>query len=191
MTTALFFGSFNPIHIGHLIIADTIALSKHVKEVWFVVSPQNPFKEKKGLLHEEIRKDLIDLAIKGKSKLKTSDIESSLPIPSYTIDTLKALKKKYPKRKFSIIMGEDNLKNFHKWKDYKDILEICKLVVYPRPGYKTRRLKNHPSVSTLDVPLLGISSTIIRERLSKGQAISYLTPESVEKSITSRKLYRD
>ncbi len=189
MKTALFFGSFNPIHIGHLIIADTVAMRPDIKEVWFVISPQNPFKEKKELLHQSTRKELLDLCIAHKQKLKTSDIEFMLPQPSYTIDTLEVLQKKYRRRKFIIIMGEDNLKYFHKWKAYQSILQIADLLVYPRPGYKTRRFKEHPKVTRMEVPLLGISSTMIRNRIDKNQSIDFLCPASVVKAIKSRKLY--
>ncbi len=190
MRTALFFGSFNPIHVGHLIIADTIAQQEQFEEVWFIVSPQNPFKQKRDLLAETKRLALLELALEGTKKLKASDIEFELPKPSYTIDTLKIACQQHPARNFSIIMGEDNLKSFHKWKDYKEILNLANLIVYPRPGYKTRRLHNHPAVSKLDVPLLGISSTLIRNRIQEGKSIRYLTPLSVMREIEKEAYYR-
>ena len=119
MTTGLFFGSFNPIHVGHLIIANHLVEYADLKQVWFIVSPHNPFKEKSSLLNEYSRLDLVNAAIEGNTKLKSSSIEFKLPQPSYTIDTLQYLTEKYPKRKFSLIMGGDNLMGFHKWKNYE------------------------------------------------------------------------
>ena len=132
----LFFGSFNPIHIGHLIIANYMINFSDLTEVWFVISPQNPFKEKKTLLSEHHRLELVRIAIEDNNNLKVSDIEFKLPQPSYTINTLTYLQEKYPKKKFSLIMGEDNLKTFHKWKNYEEIIKYYELYIYPRPNCK-------------------------------------------------------
>jgi nicotinate-nucleotide adenylyltransferase len=146
MRIGLFFGSFNPIHIGHLIIANIMAENSDLQAVWFVVSPQNPFKKSKTLLHEFDRLDMVEMAITDNPKLKAIDIEFHLPRPSYTIDTLTVIQEKYPQHIFSLIIGEDNLGQFSKWKNYQQILEYFGLYVYPRPGAIKSELLKHPNV---------------------------------------------
>lgn len=194
---ALFFGSFNPIHIGHLVIANHIANNDKIDEVWFVVSPQNPFKEKKTLLQDYHRLRLVEEAIEGNPKLKASNIEFSLPQPSYTIDTLTYLKEKYPKVNFSIIMGEDNLKSFHKWKNHKIILRDYNIIVYPRVNVaedlKTEtEILNHKNVTLLkNIPVMDISASFIRNNIKKGNSIRYLVTDRVLKYIDEMNFYKN
>ena len=186
----LFFGSFNPIHTGHLIIANIMAESTDLKKVWFVISPQNPFKPGKGLLHEFDRFDMVRAAIHDNYKLEACDIEFNLPKPSFTIHTLVHLKEKYPDKEFRIIMGEDNLAKFEKWKSHDIILNDYGLYVYPRPGVQLSELKSHPNVRFVKAPLLDISATFIRECVRNNKSIRYLVPDSVEEIITARGYYR-
>ncbi|HAA13588.1 MAG TPA: nicotinic acid mononucleotide adenylyltransferase [Cytophagales bacterium] len=190
MKVGLYFGSFNPIHIGHLIIANTIVEATKLTEVWFVVSPQNPFKPRKSLLHEFDRLDLVRLAIGDNYHLRASDIEFSLPKPSYTVDTLAHLYDKYPQHQFSLIMGEDNLVHFHKWKNSGQILEHHDLIVYPRPGIgEVGEMKNHPRVQYVKAPLLEISATYIRDQIKNGHSVQYLLPDAVVDRIRGSKFY--
>lgn len=186
----LLFGSFNPIHIGHLIIANTLAENTDLKKVWFVVSPQNPFKPSKGLLHEFDRYDMVKAAIADNYKLEVTDIEFHLPRPSYTIDTLTHLTERNPGKTFRVIIGEDNLVNFGKWKNYTEILDQYGLYVYPRPGVTNSELKRHPNVKMVDAPLLDISATYIRNCIRDNKSIRYLVPETVEQMIRLKNFYR-
>jgi nicotinate-nucleotide adenylyltransferase len=187
----LFFGSFNPIHIGHLIIANIMVETTPLNKVWFVVSPQNPFKPSKGLLHEFDRYDMVRAAVYDNYKLEVSDVEFTLPKPSYTIHTLVYLSEKHPDKKFKIILGEDNLVNFTRWKNYERIVEDYGLYVYPRPGMQPSPLKQHPNVTMVDAPLLDISATFIRACIRKGQSVRYLVPDGVEAIIRDKKFYQD
>ncbi len=187
---ALLFGSFNPIHTGHLIIAESVASSTLAEEVWLVVSPQNPFKVRKNLLNQYDRLHLVQLAVEDNSALRVSNIEFGLPKPSYTIDTLVYLKEKYPDYAFSLIMGEDNLMHLHKWKNYEVLLKRYQIIVYPRPGYETNKFIDHPNVHRLEVPLLEISATYIRQRLKNGLSIRYLVPEKVYNYINGVDLWK-
>lgn len=189
MKIGLFFGSFNPIHIGHLIIANTMAENTDLEEVWFVVSPQNPFKKQKSLLHEFDRLEMVERAIQDNFKLKASDVEFHLPRPSYTIDTLTVLQEKYPEHQFGLIMGGDNLSHFHKWKNYEQILEYFQLYIYPRPDASPSDLDNHPKVNFVESPLMSISATFIRKNIKAQKSIRYLVPESVELHIKANKFY--
>jgi nicotinate-nucleotide adenylyltransferase len=189
MKIGLFFGSFNPIHIGHLIIANTMATSTNLEQVWFVVSPQNPFKKNSSLLHEFDRYDLVQRSIADNPLLKVTDIEFHLPKPSYTIDTLVRIQEKYPQHEFRLIMGEDNLAQFPKWKNHDKVLEYVGLYVYPRPGSQPHNFKEHPAVKFIEAPLLDISATFLRSCLKKGISIRYMVPESVEQMIRIRKFY--
>ncbi|MFK7908660.1 MAG: nicotinate (nicotinamide) nucleotide adenylyltransferase [Chitinophagales bacterium] len=186
----LFFGSFNPVHIGHLIIAETIVHSDSVDEVWMVVSPQNPFKKKQSLLNQYDRLHLVDIAVEKNPHIESSSIEFNLPMPSYTIDTLTYLEEKYPTKNFYLIMGEDNLKHFHKWKNYEQILEKYHLMVYPRPGYENDLYKDHPKVERLPVPKIEISATYIRELRKQGKSIRYMVSEPVFEYIDRMNLYQ-
>ena len=175
-STALFFGSFNPIHVGHLIIANTMLQHEGIDEVWLVVSPQNPLKERATLLADHYR-------------LKVCDIEMHLPIPSYTVVTLAALQEKYPDREFCLVMGSDNLASFERWRNYQHILDNYRILVYPRPGSERCKLSSHPSVTMVDVPMIDISSSYIRQQIVAGRDVRYLLPEPVYKYLTEMHFY--
>lgn len=179
MKTGLFFGSFNPIHVGHLVLANYFAEFTDLDEVWFVVSPHNPLKNKAGLLKDHHRYQMVEMAIEGFSKFKVSNIEFKLSQPSYTIQTLSYLYEKYPKHKFSLIMGSDNLSSFHKWKNYEAILEHHQIYVYPRPGFDGGKFKNHPQIVWTDAPLMEISSTAIREAIKQKKEVPFYMPQKV------------
>jgi nicotinate-nucleotide adenylyltransferase len=191
MKIGLFFGSFNPIHVGHLIIGNTMAETTDLNEVWYVVSPQNPFKKNQSLLHEFDRYDMVAAAIADNPAFRVSDIEFNLPKPSYTIDTLTYLSDKYPQHAFVLIIGEDNLDQFTNWKNHEQILAQYELYVYPRPDSSDNVLRKHPKVKLVDAPLLEISATYIRSLASKGKSIRYLVSKEVEELILSRKYYRN
>lgn len=190
MTIGLYFGSFNPVHNGHLIIANYIANYTALQRIWFVVTPQNPFKEKKSLLNENHRKHLIDLAIEGEKKLRTSSIEFHLPKPSYTIETLQYLHEKYPDDQFSIIVGSDSFQNIKKWKRGDYLLETYRFFVYERPGFKVTPLMLNKNITVLKAPLLEISSTQIREMIQQKKSIRYLVPDIVREEIESQLYYK-
>lgn len=190
MKIGLYFGSFNPIHVGHLILANTCVEQSDLQQAWFIVSPQNPFKKQKSLLHEFDRYDMVEKAIHDNQQLKVSDIEFSLSKPSYTIHTLVYIQEKYPQHEFAIIMGGDNLSHFHKWKNYEKILEYHHLYVYPRPNAKPSQFDDHPKVHFVDAPLLDISATFIRKAIKAHQSIKYLVPEVVELYIQQKKFYQ-
>ncbi|MDH4090149.1 MAG: nicotinate (nicotinamide) nucleotide adenylyltransferase [Cyclobacteriaceae bacterium] len=187
----LFFGSFNPIHMGHMIIANIMAETTDLYKVWFVVSPQNPFKPSKGLLHEFDRYDMVRAAIHDNYKLDVSDVEFHLPKPSFTIHTLVNLHEKYPEKEFKVIIGEDNLINFAKWKNHGQILEQYGLYVYPRPNAQPSELKTHPNVKFVDAPMLDISATFIRNCIRKKQSVRYLVPDAVEEMIRTKGYFLD
>lgn len=190
MQVGLFFGSFNPIHIGHLIIANTFVEDTELDQVWFVVSPQNPFKKRSALLHEFDRYDMVSLAVEDNDKLSATDVEFHMPRPSYTADTLAYLSDRYPQHQFRLIIGEDNLPSFPKWKNYQAILEYYGLFVYPRPGGEPSDLREHPNVRFVEAPLLDISATLIRRRIREYKSIRYLVPAKVEEHIQTRKFYQ-
>lgn len=185
----LFFGSFNPIHIGHLILANYMANHTDLDEVWLVVSPQNPLKKSKGLADMYDRLEMAHLGIGDSEKLRASDIEFQLSKPSYTVNTLVYLEEKYPEYAFSLIMGGDNLRNLHKWKNYEILLRDHEIYVYPRPGYDPGKFAEHPSVHLTDTPHMEISSTFIRQSLKNGKSIRYLVPDAVIDFIESKGLY--
>ena len=189
MKVGLYFGSFNPVHVGHLIIANYIANNVKIDQVWFVVSPQNPLKPSNSLLNKFHRKYLIDIAIDGEKKLKSSSIEFSLPTPSYTIDTLTYLKEKYPEFQFSVIMGSDSLKNLPKWKNYEQIIKNYELLVYERPGFKPEN-NFRENIIHLDAPMLDISSSTIRELINNGKSIKFLVPDVVKEEIERNHYYK-
>jgi nicotinate-nucleotide adenylyltransferase len=188
MNVGLFFGSFNPIHIGHLIVANVMA--DHVDRVWFVVSPQNPLKKSNSLLHEFDRYDMVQKAIQDNHRLQVTDVEFSMPKPSYTIDTLTYLSEKHPQHNFKLVMGSDNLAQLPKWKNYQLIIDNYGLLVYQRPRAKTTELANHPNVSAVEAPLLDISASFIRRSVKENRSIRYLVPEVVERYIESQGFYR-
>ena len=185
----LFFGSFNPIHVGHLSIGNIMAEYSDLKKVWFVVSPQNPFKPAKSLLHEFDRFDMVRAAIHDNYNLEASDIEFNLPKPNYTIHTLVHLQERYPDKEFRVIMGEDNLESFRKWKNHEIILNNYGLYVYPRPGVQLSELKKHPNVKFIEAPLLDISATYIRDCVRNKKSIRYLVPAAVEEIIHAKGFY--
>ena len=188
MKIGLYFGSFNPVHIGHLIIASYIANHTDLEQVWFVVSPQNPLKKETSLLNEQHRKYLIDLCIEGEKKLKTSNVEFKLPKPSYTIDTLTYLDEQYPRHQFSMIMGSDSFSNIKRWKNYEVLLKNYHIYIYERPGFKVA--PNPDSrITLLHAPLLEISSTHIRELLHLRKSIRYLVPDIVKEEIELHHYY--
>lgn len=189
--TGLYFGSFNPVHIGHLLVADTLLELAGLDEVWLVVSPQNPFKEANDLAPEADRLAMVKLAVAGDPRLKPCDVEFSLPRPSYTVRTLRALREDYPARQFSLLLGGDSLAQFHLWKNYREILGSVELHAYDRcdAGYIPPELADNPRVHRYDVPLLDVSSTDIRERIGAGRSIRYRVPESVRDYIMERGLY--
>lgn len=186
----LFFGSFNPVHTGHLIIANYMADYTRLDEIWFVVSPQNPFKVNEALLDENHRLALLNLAIEDNNRFKSCDIEFNLPLPSYTCHTLDALQDKYPGYTFTLIIGGDNLQSFHQWKNYREILDKYAVFVYARAGIvETPQLAHHPSIKLFEVPLLNISSTYIRETIKAGKSIRYLVPDKVRAAIKEKQYY--
>lgn len=190
MKIGLFFGSFNPVHTGHLLIANYFTQFAGFDKIWFVVSPQNPFKVKDELLDEQVRLHLLQLAVDGDKRFEVSEVEFGLERPSYTVNTLRYLREQYPNDTFCPIIGGDNLQSFHLWKDYKDILAHHEVYVYRRVGFhENPLLANHPAIKIFEVPLLNISSTYIREMIQAGKSIKYLVPERVEEYIKKERLY--
>lgn len=187
--TGLLFGSFNPIHIGHLALANYILEYSYLDEIWFIVSPQNPFKESASLEDEDKRLQMVEMAIKEEPRFKACDIEFSLPKPSYTINTLEKLTKEYPDRIFSIIMGSDNLIDIEKWKKSDEIVSSFPLIVYPRPGYPIKKQISATKIEIIEAPLFDISSTIIRKAFDDGKKLRYLLPDGVFQYISDHKLY--
>ncbi|MCX6295229.1 MAG: nicotinate (nicotinamide) nucleotide adenylyltransferase [Bacteroidetes bacterium] len=179
MKVGLFFGSFNPIHVGHMVIANHMLAFTDLDRIWFVVSPHNPLKQKQTLLHERQRLQMVTLAIGDNNKMKASNIEFKLPQPSYTINTLAYLKEKYPNNDFVLIMGSDNLDSFPKWKNYEEILKQYELFVYPRPGFKENKLTDTKKVKIINAPLMEISSTAIRNAVKEKKDIRYFLPSAV------------
>lgn len=185
----LYFGSFNPVHIGHLIIANYMASFTELDEVWFVVSPQNPFKKKSTLADPYDRLEMLNLALEGAEHLRVTDIEFHLPIPSYTIDTLTHLKAKYPNREFVLLMGEDSLESLEKWKNADIILRDYQIYVYPRPGFDGGKLKDHPSITITATPLMELSSTFLRKAIKENKNIQFFVPQKVIEFIDKKGLY--
>ncbi|MFA8435785.1 MAG: nicotinate (nicotinamide) nucleotide adenylyltransferase [Marinifilaceae bacterium] len=189
MKTGLFFGSFNPIHIGHLAIANYMVEYTDLDQIWFVVSPQNPFKQKNTLLAEYHRLELVNRAIENDPRFKASNIEFNLPKPSYTVDTLAYLREKHPKNEFALIIGSDNLKSFHKWKNYELLLENHELYVYPRPGFKKEDVQVEGKIQIVEAPLMEISSSFIREAIREKKDIPYYLPTPVYEYIKEMHFY--
>ena len=189
MNIALYFGSFNPIHIGHLIIANHVLNETPINKIWFIVSPQNPLKESKTLLNEFDRLHLVRLATQDDNRIKCSDIEFNLPKPSYTSNTLAFLSEKYPEHQFSIIMGSDSYQNLDKWKNYETIINNYPVYVYKREGHEIKKTFDKEAV-TLNAPIIQISASQIREHIRLTKSIRYLVPEIVREEIESRKFYK-
>ncbi len=188
--TGLLFGSFNPIHIGHLMIAGYMYEFSDLDELWFVVSPLNPLKEQKTLLPDHHRLEMVNRAIEDDNRFRSSNIEFKLPKPSYTIHTLTYLQDKYPEREFIIISGTDIFPTFHKWKNWEQLLEFYKFYVYPRPGSQNHELTRHPSVKVFDAPMVEISASFIREAIREGKNMSYYLPEKTYQYIQEMHFYK-
>ncbi len=187
--TGLFFGSFNPIHIGHMILAGYMIEYTDLKEVWFVVSPQNPLKEKNSLLADYHRLAMVNIAVEDDARMRSCNIEFKMPQPSYTIDTLAYLDEKHPDRHFVLIGGTDILPSFHKWKNYKVLLENYPLYIYNRPHYEPGEYGNHTNISFFDAPLLEISASFIRASIKQEKDIRYMLPPRVYEYIMEMHFY--
>ena len=191
MKTGLFFGSFNPVHIGHMIIANHMVQYTDLKEVWMVVSPHNPLKNKASLAKDSDRYYLVQLAIGDNPNIKASNIEFSLPLPSYTIDTLTHLTEKYPKREFSLIMGGDNLASIDKWKSFEILMDSYDIYVYQRTGYSVAKYGNHHRVKIVEnVPMMDISATFVRNAIKEGKSTQYLLPDRVFEYLEGSTIYK-
>jgi nicotinate-nucleotide adenylyltransferase len=196
MKVGLFFGSFNPIHVGHMVLANYMLAFTDLDRVWFVVSPHNPLKKKDTLLDEKQRLYLVNLAIGDNNKLKASNIEFKLPQPSYTINTLIHLKEKYPQNEFVLIMGADNLQSFHKWKNYEEILKHYELYVYPRVHSSPSPLErvgvrpDSAKIKLVNAPIIEISSTFIRQAIKEKKDVRYFMPEEVGQYIQGMNFYK-
>lgn len=187
----LYFGSFNPVHIGHMAIANYMVEFTEIDEFWFVVTPQNPHKQQANLLNSYDRLELVQLAAGNDPRFRVSDIEFFLPKPSYTIDTLTWLKERNPNKSFKILLGSDNLRNFHKWKNYEVILENFGVIVYPRPGFSSAGITLHENISIAEnAPLMEISSSFIRNAIAGGKDVRYFLPAAVWETIEKKGFYR-
>jgi nicotinate-nucleotide adenylyltransferase len=193
MKIGLFFGTFNPIHVGHLTIGNHIVEHSDLDQVWFVVTPQSPFKQKRNLLDNYQRLEMVYLATKEYNTLKPSNIEFGLKQPNYTIDTLAYLQEKYPDHQFSLIMGEDNLKSFHKWKNYELILENHGIYVYPRISKSVipEQFKNHAKIFNISAPIMELSSTFIRQEIKAGRNVRPMLPDEVWKYLDEMNFYKN
>ncbi len=192
MNIGLFFGTFNPIHVGHLTIANHMAEYSDLDQIWFVVTPQSPFKTKTSMLDNNQRLEMVFRATKDYVKLRPSDIEFNLPQPNYTINTLVHLQEKFPEHTFSLIMGEDNLKSFHKWKNYELILQDHDIYVYPRlsEGIIETQFDNHPKIHHVNAPIMELSSTLIRNSIKDGKNVRPMLPEHVWEYLDEMNFYK-
>ena len=192
MKVGLYFGTFNPIHVGHIIIANHLVEYSDLDEVWMVVTPHNPHKRKSSLLANHHRFELVYLALQKYTKIKPSDIEFKLPQPNYTVNTLAHINEKYPQHEFSLIMGEDNLKSFHKWKNYDTILENHTIYCYPRisNGEIKSKLENHPKIHKIDAPIIEISATLIRQGIKNNKNVVPMLSVETWKYIDEMNFYR-
>ncbi len=195
----LFFGTFNPIHVGHLILGNYMAQLPQIDQVWFVVTPRNPFKAKDTLLSDVHRLALVREAVDENPKLEASNVEFDMPQPNYTVNTLAVLTEKYPDKNFTLIMGEDNLRGFNKWKNYEVILENHEILVYPRvytenekPATfeKVSQLLNHPKLQMVDAPLMKVSSSTIRKMIAEGKDVQYILPPKVYTYVNEMNFYK-
>jgi nicotinate-nucleotide adenylyltransferase len=194
MKIGLYFGTFNPIHVGHMIIANHMAEHSDLDQIWMVVTPHNPLKQKNTLLNDYQRLHMVTLATEDYPKIKPSDIEFKLPQPNYTVNTLAHLIEKYPQHEFSLIMGEDNLKSFHKWKNYEYILQHHDIYVYPRisesKDAETSSALNHTRIHKIDAPIVEISSTFIRENIKNKKNVAALLPHKVWDYLDHNNFYK-
>ena len=179
LNTGIFSGSFNPVHIGHLALANWLCEFAGLDEVWFVLTPHNPLKDRSNLMDDRLRYELVEASIAGYPKFKASDFEFSLPQPTYTIDTLRALEKTYPDRQFHFIMGADNWAFIKRWKESDQLISNYPILVYPRKGYEIQIPSDIPSIRIVDAPLMEISSTFIRESLKAGKDVRFFLPEAI------------
>jgi nicotinate-nucleotide adenylyltransferase len=186
----IYSGSFNPIHHGHVMLANYLVEFSDLDELWFVVTPQNPLKQKAELLDDAERLKMVQLAVDGDTRFHVSDIEMHLPRPSYTINTLRALSEQHPDYQFVFICGMDSLQNLTRWYQYQNILDNYKLLVFPREGYDGGELANHPSVTILKTPILEISSTFIRQCIKEGRDVRHFVPEKVFCYLQQRDFYK-
>jgi len=189
MKIGLYFGSFNPVHVAHLIVANHILNESDIEKIWFVVSPQNPFKAESNLLNEYHRLHLVKLATEDDNRIKASDIEFNLPKPSFTSTTLAYLKERNPEHEFCIIMGSDSFQNLHKWKNYEVIVKEYDIYVYLRPGFEATNHVN-AKLHIVDAPLLQLSATRIRQSIKEGKSIRYLVPDNVREEIEKGGYYK-
>ncbi len=187
--TGLFFGSFNPIHIGHLIIANYMVEFTDLEEIWFIISPHNPLKKKSSLLADHHRYYMVQLAVEDDSRFKASNIEFSMPQPSYTIDTLAYLGEKHPDHQFVLIAGSDIFPSFHKWKNYEILLDSYQFYVYPRPGSHADDYAENWNIELVDAPLIEISSSFIRSAIRVKKDIKYFLPKKVYEHIVEMHFY--
>lgn len=185
----LLFGSFNPIHVGHLMLANYMRETIQMDEVWLIISPQNPFKESDELIDRSLRLEMAQMALKGQMNYRVSDIEFYLPLPSYTINTLEQLTQYHPECVFSIIMGSDNVMSIDRWKSYDKIIGSHKLFVYPRPGSDLSHIPVHTNIISVKAPQIEISSTFIRQSFREGKDMRFFMPEDVYHFIRQKKLY--
>ncbi|MDR3047311.1 MAG: nicotinate-nucleotide adenylyltransferase [Bacteroidales bacterium] len=186
----LFFGTFNPLHIGHLIISEYIKENSDLNEIWFVVTPSNPLKNKKLLLNELQRLYMVNLALEDDLRFRSCDIEFKLPYPSYTVNTLAFLQEKYPQYQFALIMGEDNLENIEKWKNWEFILEHYQIYTYPRVGYNSEKFDKHHSIIKIDAPKIELSSTQIRDSIKNKKSVKYMLLPKIERYINEMGFYK-
>jgi nicotinate-nucleotide adenylyltransferase len=187
MKTGVFCGSFNPVHIGHLALANYLCEYEELDEIWFIITPQNPLKQQSDLLNDNIRIELVETAICGYPRFRASTFEFHLPYPSYTINTLDKLKEEYPQRTFFLIIGSDNWVIFDKWKEWKRIIAENKILVYPRPHYAIKNIKSlPPTVKVVNAPLLDISSTFIRKAAIEGKDVRYFLHPEVWKKLREK-----
>ncbi|WP_298754051.1 nicotinate (nicotinamide) nucleotide adenylyltransferase [uncultured Psychroserpens sp.] len=192
MKVGLYFGTFNPIHVGHLTIANHLAEYSDLDKIWFVVTPHSPFKKKSSLLDNRQRYEMVYRATEDYVKLEPSDIEFNLPQPNYTINTLTHLQEKYPKYEFALIMGEDNLKSFHKWKNYDLILENHNIYIYPRisEGAVDTQFDDHKKIHKVNAPIMELSSTFIRKSIKEGKNVRPMLPEHVWEYLDEMNFYK-
>lgn len=186
----LYFGTFNPVHIGHLAIANYIVENTPIHQLWFVVSPQSPHKKKNNLLNDPQRYEMVYRAIDGDQRFRASDIEFKLPRPSYTIDTLAYIGEQYPDYKFSLILGSDNLESLHKWKNYESIINNHGIIVYPRPGFAPGKVKSFNNITIAKAPLIEISSTFIRKSISEGKNMRHFMPPKAWEYLDEMNFYK-
>jgi len=191
LKVGLYFGSYNPIHIGHLAIANYMVEFTGIDQLWFVVSPQSPHKKKNNLLDDYQRLEMVHRAVEGDDRLRASNIEFNLPKPSYTVDTLAYLKDQHPKYDFVILMGSDNLENFHRWKNFESIVENYGIIVYPRPGFDASKVQEHKNIVVAgEAPLMEISSSFIRRAIRDGKDVRHFLPPKTWEYLEEMNFYR-